>query len=56
MPAGTHSREEWTAIAARLDLRRGAFIDGELVDAASGRTFDRIGRDLSCTRSTSTPD
>jgi hypothetical protein len=42
MPAGTHSREEWTAIASRHDLRRGAFIGGELVDAASGRTFDRI--------------
>jgi hypothetical protein len=42
MPAGTHSREEWTAIASGLDLRRGGFIDGELVDAASGLTFDRI--------------
>ena len=42
MPAGAHSREEWTAIAAGLDLRRGAFIDGELVDAASGLTFDRV--------------
>ena len=42
MPAGAHSREEWTAIASGLDLRRGAFMDGELVDAASGLTFDRI--------------
>jgi 4-(gamma-glutamylamino)butanal dehydrogenase len=42
MPAGTHSREEWTAIASGLDLRRGAFVDGELVDAASGLTFDGI--------------
>jgi acyl-CoA reductase-like NAD-dependent aldehyde dehydrogenase len=42
MPAGTHSRDEWTAIASRLDLRRGAFNGGELVDGASGRTLDRI--------------
>jgi len=42
MTAATHQREDWTARAAGLELRRRAFIDGEFVDAASGETFDRV--------------
>src|SRR5918995_6138315 len=42
MSTATHSREEWRAIADGLDLRTRAHIDGEFVDAASGRTFERI--------------
>jgi 4-(gamma-glutamylamino)butanal dehydrogenase len=38
----THTREEWSATAAALEPSTGAFIDGELVDAASGETFDRV--------------
>ena len=38
----THTREEWSATAAALEPSTGAFIDGELVDAASSETFDRI--------------
>ena len=38
----THTREEWSATAAALEPSTGAFIDGELVDAASGETFERI--------------
>ena len=38
----THTREEWSATAAALELSTGAFIDGELVDAASGETFERV--------------
>jgi 4-(gamma-glutamylamino)butanal dehydrogenase len=39
MSAPTHSREEWSALASGLPLRTRAFIDGEFVDSASGRTF-----------------
>jgi 4-(gamma-glutamylamino)butanal dehydrogenase len=38
----THTREEWSATAAALEPSTGAFIDGELVDAASGETFERV--------------
>ena len=38
----THTREEWSATAAALEPSTGAFIDGELVDASSGETFERV--------------
>jgi 4-(gamma-glutamylamino)butanal dehydrogenase len=38
----THTREEWSATAAALEPSTGVFIDGELVDAVSGETFERI--------------
>ena len=38
----THTREEWSATAAALEPSTGALIDGELVDAVSGETFERI--------------
>ena len=34
------SREGWAALAAGLDIRNRAFIDGAYVDAADGRVFD----------------
>ena len=37
-----HTREQWQARAAALQLRHQAFIDGRYVDAASGKTFDCI--------------
>ncbi len=37
-----HTREQWQARAAALQLRSQAFIDGRYVDAASGKTFDCI--------------
>ena len=37
-----HSREQWQARAAALEIRRQAFIDGRFVDAASGKTFDCV--------------
>jgi len=37
-----HTREEWSARAAALQIRSQAFIDGRYVDAASGKTFDCI--------------
>jgi 4-(gamma-glutamylamino)butanal dehydrogenase len=40
--APAHTREEWRALAAYVEPRRGALIDGQFVDAASGETFDRI--------------
>jgi gamma-glutamyl-gamma-aminobutyraldehyde dehydrogenase len=40
--APAHTREEWRALAADVEPRRGALIDGQFVDAASGETFDRI--------------
>lgn len=36
------TRDDWQALADRLDIRTRAFIDGQYVDAASGRTFDCI--------------
>jgi len=36
----TRTREDWEALAARLQPRRQAFIDGRWEDAASGKTFD----------------
>ncbi len=36
------TRDDWQALADRLDIRTRAFIDGRHVDAASGRTFDCI--------------
>jgi 4-(gamma-glutamylamino)butanal dehydrogenase len=42
MTAPAHTREEWRALAADVEPRRGALIDGQFVDAASGETFDRI--------------
>ncbi len=42
MSTATHSREEWSALAARLDPPAQSFVDGELVDALSGRTFDSV--------------
>ena len=42
MTTATHTRDEWQALAAELDLPSRAFIDGELVDAASGETFARV--------------
>jgi 4-(gamma-glutamylamino)butanal dehydrogenase len=38
----THTRDEWHALAGRLDLRRRIYIDGEYVDSASGETFERV--------------
>jgi acyl-CoA reductase-like NAD-dependent aldehyde dehydrogenase len=34
------SRDGWAALAARLEFRNQAFIDGQYVNAASGRVFD----------------
>jgi gamma-glutamyl-gamma-aminobutyraldehyde dehydrogenase len=42
MSTATHTREEWRSLAGGLDLRTQAFIGGELVDAASGETFERV--------------
>jgi gamma-glutamyl-gamma-aminobutyraldehyde dehydrogenase len=42
MSTATHTHEEWQAKAASLNLRARAFIDGELVDAASGETFEDV--------------
>ena len=44
MTANLHSRdrEAWAAAAAALSIEGRSFIDGRLVDAASGRTFERI--------------
>lgn len=36
------TRDDWQALAGRLDIRTRAFIDGKYVDAVSGRTFDCI--------------
>jgi 4-(gamma-glutamylamino)butanal dehydrogenase len=38
----THTLEEWSATAAALEPSTSGFIDGELVDAASGETFERV--------------
>ena len=38
----THSLDEWSRLAAGLEPRRQALIDGELVDAASGETFESV--------------
>ena len=37
-----HSHEDWKSRAAGLSFRNQAFIDGNFVDAASGKTFDSI--------------
>ncbi|SLN73184.1 Aldehyde dehydrogenase PuuC [Falsiruegeria litorea R37] len=37
-----YTHEDWKARAAGLNIRGQAFIDGKLVDAASGKTFDCI--------------
>ena len=42
MDAPTHTLEEWSARAAKLELRGRALIDGEHVDAASGETFESV--------------
>jgi 4-(gamma-glutamylamino)butanal dehydrogenase len=42
MSTATHTHEEWQAKAASLNLRPRAFIDGDLVDAASGETFEDV--------------
>ena len=42
MGSATHSREEWQRIASGLELTGNALIDGELVDAASGETFESM--------------
>ena len=34
------TRQDWEHLAAGLSLRHQAFIDGQYVDAASGKTFD----------------
>jgi len=39
--ATTATRGDWQQKAAELDLPSRAFIDGELVDAVSGETFER---------------
>lgn len=42
MTAATHTRDEWSALAAALEPSGGALIGGRLVDAASGETFDSV--------------
>jgi 4-(gamma-glutamylamino)butanal dehydrogenase len=42
MAAPTHTREDWSERAARLELEGRAFIGGEHVDSASGETFASI--------------
>ncbi len=44
MTANLHGRDRaaWAAAAAALSIEGRSFIDGRLVDAASGRTFERI--------------
>ena len=37
-----HTRAQWQARAAALNIRHQAFIDGNYVDAASGKSFDCI--------------
>ncbi|WP_420546731.1 aldehyde dehydrogenase [Curvivirga sp.] len=39
---GLHTLEEWKAKAASLTYRNQAFINGQFVDAISGKTFDNI--------------
>src|SRR5689334_8359251 len=38
--AATATLDDWTALAADVDVPDRAFIDGEYVDAASGETFE----------------
>ena len=40
--AGRRSLADWQALADALDLPRKAFVGGQFVDAASGRSFDTI--------------
>jgi hypothetical protein len=42
MTTASPTHDDWQAKAAALELPRRAFIDGELVDAASGETFERV--------------
>ena len=42
MATPTHSLEEWSGIAAGLDLRAGVLVGGELSEAAAGGTFDSV--------------
>ena len=35
-----HTRDSWESLASGLKIRTQAFIDGQYVDAASGKTFD----------------
>jgi gamma-glutamyl-gamma-aminobutyraldehyde dehydrogenase len=42
MATATHTREDWSERAARLELEGRAFIDGEHLAAASGETFASI--------------
>lgn len=37
-----HTRDRWESLASSLSIRTQAFIDGQYVDAASGKTFDCI--------------
>jgi 4-(gamma-glutamylamino)butanal dehydrogenase len=38
----TMTREDWEKRAAEVDLRSGAFVDGQVVGARSGETFDNF--------------